>query len=151
MTCFLVAACSVVEQSSELKHRKFVGINRGCADNSAAWVTSMTILQVSPEEFVGHCVEVHGYFDSGINIQLFLTKDHALILDYASSIMLMDNTKHGELFNSSCTGHYVSVIGKVATFEQRIVVRDIHLVEKFSGEERFRSNVCFDSSNIELL
>ena len=146
-------SCSSSEQSAEMKYRRFTAINQGCADNTAAWVASLTVLLVHPEEFLGQCVIVYGYFPHGITTDLFLTKEHAQIRDYSSSIRLADQTKNGELVNSTCTEHYVSVIGKLdKTKEESIlIIHDINIIRKYHGENLSEFDTCYDSKKVDLL
>ena len=149
----LAFSCSSPGQQKELKYRRFTAINQGCSDNSAAWIASMTVLLVNPDEFIGQCIKVYGYFESGLNLHLFLTKEHAHISDYASSIRLADQTKNGELITSSCNEHYVSVIGKLdkTRQEKELVIRDINIIRKYHGDNLSEFDTCYDSKDVELL
>jgi len=59
----------------------------------------------------GTQVSVAGYMEGPF---LFLTKDHAQILDYASSIRIQDLSYNAEIYSSACSqGRYVLVIGNL--------------------------------------
>lgn len=74
---------------------------------------SMAELIMDPAPYVGQTISVKGYFKRHANLRLFLTDDHARILDFESSILLSDTDK-GDLHRLDCLEKYVKLVGTIA-------------------------------------
>lgn len=67
---------------------------------------------------IGANVSVIGYLKGPY---LFLTEDHAKILDYSSSILVEDKSKEAELYQSNCNHHYVKVVGTLSRQDSNLL------------------------------
>lgn len=77
-------------------------------------------LIVDPEPYVGARVEVIGYLAEP-GLQIFLTKDHAMMSDFSSSIFVSD-TDTGEITFSECMSRYVKITGNLAKTEHNNLI-----------------------------
>ena len=84
--------------------------------NANVYPVSLIELLAVPEKFNGKEISVIGYLNGTITFDLYLSRDHANILDRESSIEIIDNTPDGSLIQSSCASNYVQVKG---TFKKR--------------------------------
>jgi len=75
------------------------------------YVVSMVNLIGSPENYVGMNLQTVGYFRRRGNMRLFLTKEHALISDVVSSILISD-TDNGDIYASGCLRSHSEITGK---------------------------------------
>lgn len=101
------------------------GILFGCGRGPSAIVwddteypVPMAGLLLNSELPIGASVSVVGYLNGPY---LFLTEDHAKILDYSSSILVEDKTKDAELYQSDCNDHYVKVVGTLSRQESNLL------------------------------
>lgn len=53
---------------------------------------------------------------------LYLSKDHAQIRDYSSSITVQDKTKNADIYQSDCVGNYVKVIATLEREESHMLI-----------------------------
>lgn len=74
------------------------------------YVVSMVNLIGSPEDYVGMNLQTVGFFKRHGNMRLFLTKEHALISDVVSSILISD-TDNGDIYASGCLRSYSEITG----------------------------------------
>ena len=75
------------------------------------FAVSLVRLLATPHQFEKKFIWVIGYLDSGPNLHLYLTRDHARVFDYQSSIEVNDTTTGGTLTQSPCVGSFVRVKG----------------------------------------
>lgn len=87
----------------------------GVERDEIVYPTSLVKLLVAPDEFVGKKTIVTGYLQQ-FSLRLFVTEDLAAANDSQSSILIADPGS-GSLANSSCTGHYVSVQGRLVELD----------------------------------
>jgi hypothetical protein len=76
------------------------------------WRTSVVKLLASPEEFNGQIISVIGYLRYGSTLRLYLSRDHAKVRDFESSIAVIDKTEGATLIHSSCRDKYVRASGR---------------------------------------
>jgi len=76
-----------------------------------AFSVSLINLLAKPDQYEKEFVRVIGYLGSGPNLHLYLTRDHARVFDYSSSIEINDTTLGGTLTQSPCAGSFVRVTG----------------------------------------
>lgn len=81
-------------------------------DDEPVMSLSMVHLIVAPQTFVDRRVSLTGYLNMQANLLLFLTKDHASVSDYASSITV-GSPDNFDVFDSPCVDSYVNIQGKV--------------------------------------
>ncbi|MBN7799197.1 hypothetical protein [Parahaliea mediterranea] len=81
-----------------------------CIEGSPRIPVSLVSVLSESSNFIGHDVTVVGYLDGPF---LFLSKDHASFLDYASSVLVQDNTNNGGTYKSSCGKGYVKVYARL--------------------------------------
>ena len=79
--------------------------------SASVYPVSLVQLLVTPEKYDGKDITVIGYLKHTITLQLYLTRDHANMLDKRSSITILDNTSDGSLLQSSCAPSYVQIRG----------------------------------------
>lgn len=76
------------------------------------WRPSLSAVVATPEKHVGTQVSLTGYLhqvpDQSM-LALFLTRDHALILDYASSVLIGPAKSD---IAKRCAGQFVTVVGE---------------------------------------
>jgi hypothetical protein len=95
---------------------------------------SLIQLLVTPDKYDQKFVWVIGYLESGPNLNLYLTKDHARVFDHASSIGVHDTTVGGTLTSSSCVGSFVRVRGVFGKLEGLFpAIVDVEEVENLEG------------------
>lgn len=96
-------------------------------------IVSLVELLVNPVPYEGVRIQVMGYADDGINIQLYLTEDHANIRGYVSSIMIGD-TGDGNIRYSDCLPGYVRIRGKfIKTIDNNYTITDVSSMYKPDG------------------
>ena len=84
---------------------------------------SLVQLLVDPDEFIGQRVVVAGYLTYGASgLNLFLTKDHSEIFDFASSVRVADDSEDASLSQSTCLDHYVELEGTARELEDEPLV-----------------------------
>lgn len=83
-----------------------------CIADTSAKPVSLIELLTFPDRYVGDVIVVKGYLDVHAGLQLFLTKEHAEMRDYVSSIIISD-TDNGDIVKSKCIGSYAEVKGTV--------------------------------------
>jgi len=72
---------------------------------------SLTRLLVTPENAANTSISVKGYLDKGIQLSLYLTKEHAEIDDLLSSIFVANKISGNTDISRLCSGQYVEVQG----------------------------------------
>lgn len=116
LTLGLVLACSTQEEASQpvIEGEELVRF----------WHPSMTAVLAKPEEYVGTYRVLFGYLYRPPNSPplLFLSKDHALFLDYSSSITLGSTT--GDSFEQ-CEDGYARVWGTLERSHTMSVIRGL--------------------------
>lgn len=110
----------------------FMVLARPAFSDTPAIILPLVRLIVHPELFVGARVQVIGYLEDTVNLEIFLTKDHAIMRDYASSILVND-TDTGEITFSECTSKYVEITGDFERTEDNNFI--ITNVTKIQTEE----------------
>ena len=97
-------------------------------------------LLLNPEVPSGLRVSVVGYF-GGSN--LFLTEDHAKILDYSSAIKVVDKTHDASIYQSQCRSNYVDVIGELSRRKSgKLQIQKITQIKYAeSGEDCYREEL----------
>ena len=117
-----------------------LGAISACAVASPNTVNvSMAELIMDPAPYVGQTVAVTGYFKRHANLHLFLTDDHAEILDFESSILLSD-TDEGDLHQLDCLERHVRVVGMlIAHSHGSYAIVDIQRIDDPGAEE-----VCWE-------
>ncbi|MCG8504430.1 MAG: hypothetical protein MI755_07475 [Sphingomonadales bacterium] len=81
-----------------------------------AYAVSLVNLIASTNHYAGKRVRVSGFLVKG-DQHLFLTRDHAEIMDYMSAIPLIDHTPTASQILSNCPDGYVSVTGRMVSLE----------------------------------
>ncbi|MDH3521304.1 MAG: hypothetical protein OEM49_12685 [Myxococcales bacterium] len=71
---------------------------------------SLVQILVAPERYEGRRVNVVGYLAAGPQMRLFITRDHARVLDLESSVEVESEA----LGASDCMEKYARVVGKLA-------------------------------------
>ena len=78
----------------------------GCS--ASTYSISIIKLINSPEKFVNMDMSVYGYFTTGVGGRLFLSEQHAIDGDLASSIAVIDPSESGEM-TLRCRKKYVHI------------------------------------------
>ncbi len=81
--------------------------------NESVRVPSMVNLIASPDSYSGSLVSVSGYLSSRPGFDLYLSKDHALMRDSASSISVENLDFRDSVLSEYCGGYYATVEGRV--------------------------------------
>lgn len=93
---------------------------------------SLLQLLTNPDRFAGQVVIVTGYLDYVGHPRLYLTRDHALVMDHQTSIMVSYIT---DVTQDACMKHYVRVKGTFKRLDEYsyglIDVESIRDQEKF--------------------
>lgn len=84
------------------------------ADDESYTYVSMIDLIANPAFFVDQTITLRGYLDFEIakNMHLFPTKDHALMDDFASSLLVGNYIVGDSDIGRICGGNYASIEGK---------------------------------------
>jgi len=104
---------------------------------------SLVELLAVPEKYDGKEIAVIGYLKDTTSLDLYLSRDHAKILDLESSIQVIDTTPDGLLFQSSCAPNYVRVKGTFIKRADSMYV--IAYIKSVSIIESLKT--CWESNN----
>lgn len=102
----------------------------------------------SPEKYERNNLKivVSGYLASRANLYLFLSKEHAMLDDFASSVPLRLDSSDWSLTSSECLDKFVSLIG---TFEKdfsgNYVISRITKVQ--FAAENWGKHTCWEKDN----
>jgi len=100
------------------------------------FAVSLVRLLAAPDQFEKKFVWVIGYLDSGPNLHLYLTRDHARVFDYQSSIEVNDKSVGGTLTQSSCVGSFVRVKGEFGKLHGLLpAIVEVEEVENLDSQE----------------
>ncbi len=114
-------------------------IGSGCSDakdeDSRSPITPVPLagLLMNPNIPPGARVSVIGYFGGNF---LYLTKDHAEVTDYASSITIADRSTGALIYKSPCQANYVKVTGELKRLESGELVLDNIDVIKYADSRK---------------
>lgn len=106
---------------------------------------SVVELLTQPDEFVNKEVMVIGYLGDTIQVSLFLTEDHAKIVDLESSIAVFDQTDNAALYSSTCLNNYVRLIAELERDKEfGYALTKVRFVQILQG-----GSVCYEVSTAE--
>ena len=112
-----------MQESRTIKILIIVSIVSSLAYAHASDVYSVALarLLVDRSEFVGKRIVVTGYLARTTHLGIFLTRDHAEVYDWASSIAVSDDTspKGRPISDSTCVSSYVKIVATLFEDEQR--------------------------------
>jgi hypothetical protein len=91
-----------------------VSLEAGVAKPAPVFPVPMVKLLVTPTALDGKRVRVVGYL--GPDMRLYLTKEHALQLDFESALFVAD-APDGSISKSACLGGWVELTAEVVQFD----------------------------------
>lgn len=107
--------------------------SQACGDRYTA--TSLVELIGDPEYYSGHNVMVFGWLHRAGNLRLYLTRDHAVAMDFPSSAAVMVEETRDLESVVACADAYVFVHGRVVMEPQLgVALEQIERIE-FPGWE----------------
>lgn len=98
---------------------------------------SLTQLINSPEEYLGQNVSVYGYFAVGVGARVFLSENHAVAGDIASSVVVVDKSPNGEIMKCRSMPVYVYAVFKMHRQQYSLV--DVSRITGINGDPCFVS------------
>lgn len=93
---------------------------------------SLAGLLFASELEAGQQISTVGYMEGPF---LFLTKDHALILDYPSAIRVTDTSSEAHVYGAGCSDRYVRIYGRVHRSDAvNLELRDVLRIHDIAGK-----------------
>lgn len=93
---------------------------------------SLAGLLLNSELETGQGISTAGYM---VGPFLFLTEDHAQILDYPSAIRVTDTSSKASIYSAGCSGRYVRIYGRVYRSDAiNLELRDISRIHDIAGK-----------------
>ena len=111
-------------------------VTSACLASTPTYVVSMIQLLDSLGRYEGKTVSVKGYLDTFTGLKLYLTKDHAIIHDFPSSILVSEEPG---ISDSECADSYVEIVGKIVRLNSSIFA----IVDLTKISNPIDGNVCW--------